>query len=205
MQAIWIRIQMFLSYTEDRQIGLVGMATKPGPFYVASNVPWRLNPTQHPFLFCRFSQGQFCKFLKLSIRPPPYINITKTDHTIPHPQALKIFSNLSLSVSHYNCQSMATSCTPAILFKISILLLFMAVGVFSARTRTETMVVPKAETSKRIHVYARKDIPTSAPSHRTHSGAIYSRHLLRKNAAGRKRHARGLQSKPGHGGPGLGH
>lgn len=99
MQAIWIRIQMFLSYTEDRQIGLVGMATKPGPFYVASNVPWRLNPTQHPFLFCRFSQGQFCKFLKLSIRPPPYINITKTDHTIPHPQALKKFSNLSLSLT----------------------------------------------------------------------------------------------------------
>lgn len=96
--------------------------------------------------------------------------------------------------------SMAASCTPAFLFKLSILLLFVVSGVFAAGATNETAVVPIGEASNSTtHDYARKDVPVSSPSHQTHSVSLSSRHLLRTSMVGRKRRIRGLRSKLGHG------
>ncbi|KAJ8633428.1 hypothetical protein MRB53_026764 [Persea americana] len=94
---------------------------------------------------------------------------------------------------------MDTSCTPAFLFKLSILLMFMVLSVFAARSTNKTMVVPKKEASNSTtHGFARKDVPVSSPSHQTHSISLQSRHLLRTSNAARKRRTRGLRSKLGH-------
>lgn len=177
------------------------MATKPGPLYVASNMLWRLNlNTSISVSVLSVCRGQFV-ISQNYLSDSDLYKHNETDHTIiPNRDTSFQTSQASNFLPlFYTNPSMANTCRLAFLFKLSILLMFMVVNVFSARARTETMMVPKADASKMTHVYARKDIPASAPSHRTHSGSIYSRHLLRKNAAGRKRHARGLHSKPSHG------
>ncbi|XXG67539.1 hypothetical protein AAC387_Pa06g0864 [Persea americana] len=96
----------------------------------------------------------------------------------------------------------------ASLFKLSIIFMIIIVDVCAAARARTTTTIPKGgasglptssekhmpETTTTTQVSARKDIPASGPSHRTHSTSLLTRHLLRTSVASRRRRTRGLRS-----------